>query len=201
MKLDILNLKLTELGFFDYSCIFVPMDHTSPQIRIAVTGPESTGKTTLAMQLADICNGQYIPEFAREYVEKLPHHYTYDDVEAIAIKQVEQYQATKSSAQRLFIFDTWLIITKVWFNWVFNKTPDWLDQQIREYSIDLFLLCLPDLPWQPDPVRENGGENRLKLLDMYRNELRHYGFSFVEIGGVGDERLQSALRALKKLDL
>lgn len=173
------------------------MLHSSTQIRIAVTGPESTGKTTLALQLAEKYKGQYIPELAREYVEKLPHHYTYADVEEIAKRQVEQYLATQISSERLFVFDTWLIITKVWFKWVFDKTPAWLDQQIRECPIDLFLLCLPDLPWEPDPVRENGGENRLKLLDLYKKELHYYGFAYIEIGGVGEQRLQSALHALE----
>jgi len=172
------------------------MLQTVKQIRIAVTGPESTGKTTLAIQLAELYKGSYIPEFAREYVENLPHHYTYEDVEAIARMQLEQYQATRSSTGQLFFFDTWLIITKVWFNWVFNKTPQWLDDQIRQCPIDLFLLCLPDLPWEADPVRENGGENRLKLLDLYRSELNHYGFKFAEIGGIGEIRLQSAIEAV-----
>ena len=169
------------------------------QIRIAISGPESTGKTTLAKQLAEFYGGQYIPEFAREYVEKLPHHYTFDDVEAIAKVQVEQYQATKLSSEHLFFFDTWLIITKVWFNWVFGRTPEWLDNQIRDCPIDFFLLCRPDLPWEADPVRENGGENRLKLFDQYRNELNHYGFNFAEIGGIGDDRLQSAIAAINNI--
>ena len=175
------------------------MIQTEKQIRIAVTGPESTGKTTLALQLAELYNGQYIPEFAREYVEKLPRHYTYDDVEAIAKIQVDQYLTTRSTSGQLFFFDTWLIITKVWFNWVFGRTPGWLDDQIYGCPIDLFLLCLPDLPWEPDPVRENGGENRLKLLDQYRNELHHYGFNFVEIGGIGEVRLQSAIDAMNNI--
>jgi len=166
------------------------------QIRIAVTGPESTGKTTLANQLAEFYNGQCIAEFARDYVEKLPRHYTYDDVEAIAKIQVEQYVTTKSASGLLFFFDTWLIITKVWFNWVFNKTPFWLEDRINDCPIDLFLLCLPDLPWETDPVRENGGENRLRLLDQYRNELQHYGFNFVEIEGIGEVRLKSAIDAM-----
>ena len=166
------------------------------QIRIAVTGPESTGKTTLGNQLAEFYNGQCIPEFARDYVEKLPRHYTYDDVEAIAKIQVEQYVTTKSASGQLFFFDTWLIITKVWFNWVFNKTPFWLEDRINDCPIDLFLLCLPDLPWETDPVRENGGENRLRLLDQYRNELQHYGFNFVEIEGIGEVRLKSAIDAM-----
>lgn len=172
------------------------MKDKKKQIRIAVTGPESTGKTTLAMQLAELYNGQYIPEFARGYVENLDHHYTYDDVEAIANAQLEQYRATKSSTGQLFFFDTWLIITKVWFNWVFGRTPEWLDAQIQDCTIDLFLLCLPDLPWEADLVRENGGENRMKLFDQYRNELNHYGFKYVEIGGMGEARLQSAIEAI-----
>ena len=169
------------------------------QIRIAVTGPESTGKTTLALQLAERFDGQYIPEFAREYVEKLPRPYAYEDVEAIARIQVDQYLATKTFTGQLFLFDTWLIITKVWFSWVYGKTPPWLHEKILECPIDLFLLCLPDLPWEADPVRENGGENRLKLLDLYRHELQLYGFKFVEVGGIGELRLQSAIEAMNKI--
>jgi NadR type nicotinamide-nucleotide adenylyltransferase len=172
------------------------MNPLSKQIRIVITGPESTGKTTLAMQLAELYNGRYIPEFAREYVEKLPHHYTFDDVEAIANTQLDQYQSTKSGSEQMFFFDTWLIITKVWFNWVFGRTPEWLENKIHECPIDLFLLCLPDLPWEADAVRENGGENRLKLFDQYRNELNLYGFKYVEIGGSGEVRLQSAIDAI-----
>lgn len=177
------------------------MKDTKKQIRIAVTGPESTGKTTLAQQLAERFSGQYIPEFAREYIEKLPQHYTYQDVEAIAQTQIEQFHATKLSSEKLFIFDTWLIITKVWFKWVFGKTPDWLEDKIHNCPIDLYLLCQPDLPWEADTVRENGGENRLKLYDEYRNELSNYGFKFVEIGGRGEIRIQAAIAAINKICL
>lgn len=173
------------------------MLQSSKQIRIAVTGPESTGKTTLALQLAKHFKGIYIPEIAREYVEKLPYHYKYEDVETIAKMQLDQYQSTAQGSGQIYFFDTWLIITKVWFSWVFNRIPDWLDSKIRECPIDLFLLCLPDLPWEADPVRENGGENRLKLLELYRRELDYYGFNYVEVSGAGELRLQSALQAMK----
>ena len=173
-------------------------DQQKKQLRIAVTGPESTGKTTLAIQLAEHFNGQYIAEFAREYVEKLPHHYTFSDVENIAMAQVKQYRETIDSPDTIFFFDTWLIITKVWFNWVFGKTPDWLDDQIHSCPIDLFLLCRPDLPWEADPVRENGGENRIRLFEEYRAELTNYGFAFAEVGGSGDARLNEAIAAIRK---
>ncbi len=166
------------------------------KIRIAVTGPESTGKTTLAKQLAERFNGKYIPEFAREYVENLSEHYTYEDVVFIAKKQVEQYLETNESSEKFFIFDTWLIITKVWFSWVFGKVPDLIDDRILNCPIDLFLLCCPDLPWEADVVRENGGENRIKLYEQYQLELKHYNFNFVEISGTGDERLNQAIQAI-----
>jgi NadR type nicotinamide-nucleotide adenylyltransferase len=172
--------------------------NTPKQIRIAVTGPESTGKTTLAKQLAETFNGQFIPEFAREYIEKLPRHYTFEDVENIAKTQVQQYHLTQSGSERIFFFDTWLIITKVWFNWVYGRIPEWLEVEILNCPMDLYLLCRPDLPWEADPVRENGGENRIRLYEQYREQLEHYGFNFVEIGGTDDIRLHNALDAIRK---
>ena len=172
------------------------MNAKNKQIRIAVTGPESTGKTTLAKQLAEHYQGQYIPEYAREYIENLQNRYTFADIESIANKQVEQYSATKSSSEHFFVFDTWLIITKVWFRWVFNRTPEWFEKKMQECPIDLFLLCEPDIPWEADSVRENGGENRIKLFEEYKTELINYQFNFVEISGTGEQRFANAISAI-----
>ena len=175
------------------------MNISKKTLRIAITGPESSGKTMLAKQLADRFDGLYIPEYAREYVETLHRPYTYEDIEHIAKTQVSQYQETKSASKQLFFFDTWLLITKVWFNWVYGKTPDWLEDRIRECPIDLFLLCSPDLPWEADPVRENGGENRVKLFEQYQKELSYYGFNFVLVSGSGDSRLANAVAAVRDI--
>jgi NadR type nicotinamide-nucleotide adenylyltransferase len=172
------------------------MNRPENKIRIAVTGPESTGKTTLAKQLAESFNGHYVPEYAREYIEELTGHYTFEDVETVAKAQVNQYMDSSKYPEKFIFFDTWLIITKVWFLWVFKIAPAWLEDEIQNCQIDLFLLCQPDLPWQADPVRENGGENRLKLYELYRDELEHYGFNFVEIDGTGDNRLSNSKEAI-----
>ena len=65
--------------------------------------------------------------------------------------------------------------------------------------MDLFLLCQPDLPWKADRVRENGGENRMKLFMQYRKELTYYGFNFLEISGTGEERLSNAIAAISNV--
>ena len=57
-------------------------------IRIAITGPESTGKTNLAEALALHYNTVWVPEYAREYIANLNRKYTLNDILTIAKRQV-----------------------------------------------------------------------------------------------------------------
>jgi len=95
----------------------------------------------------------------------------------------------------MLVLDTWLIITKVWFQEVFNKYPGWMDEEINAGKIDLFLVCSPDIPWIPDPLRENGGEKREYLMNRYLEEIKKTGSNYSIIGGTGLDRYQNALDA------
>ncbi len=174
-------------------------DRNNTIIRIVVTGPECTGKSTLSASLARYYNTVFIPEYAREYVEKLTRPYTYEDVMHIAEIQIKQEKEYEKKANRLLFYDTYLIITKVWFDVVFKKRPLWIDEKLKENHINLFLLCNTDIPWIPDSVRENGGEMREKLFEIYRNELEYYGCNYVIVSGKGNERLENALKAVESL--
>lgn len=165
--------------------------------RIVLIGAESTGKTELAQYLAQKFNTVWVPEYAREYVEKLDRHYTYTDVEYIANKQVELEKEILLQANRILFYDTYLIITKIWFKLVFNKIPGWINQYIKKSDVDLFLLCNNDLPWIDDPVRENGGEMRNRLFEIYKNELEEYGFNYKVVKGTGKKRFNNALNIVK----
>jgi len=107
---------------------------------IVITGAESTGKSTLTENLAKHFDTEFIPEFARDYIEKLPHNYTFNDVEIIAKKQKEQFESVRSKNIQIIFIDTWLIITKIWFETVFYKKPAWIDREIAQSNIDLFLV-------------------------------------------------------------
>lgn len=159
--------------------------------KIVITGAESTGKSTLAEKLSDHFNASWIPEFARQYVENLNHKYTYADVEAIALHQIKIENELVNKP--VVFFDTWLIITKVWFDFVYGKHPAWLHQAILNSNIDLFLLCDIDMPWVEDPLRENGGENRKILHQIYINELKTYNFEYQIVSGLDQSRLQTAI--------
>ena len=138
--------------------------------RVGIIGPESTGKSTLAAYLAHRYNGVLVSEYAREYMERLApsYGYTYDDVVAIAKQQLSVLSSINSN---LVVFDTELIITKVWFLHKFGRCPDFVEQALRDFPMDVYLLCYPDIPWLPDPVRENP-DIREYLFDWYEREIQ-----------------------------
>ncbi len=169
----------------------------SPLKRILITGPESTGKSDLAVALASNYKGVVVPEYARKYIENLGRPYEYNDVEHIARQQLKQYDESWV-VQKWIFFDTWLIITRVWFEFVYGKVPGWMEECIRQARFDMVLLCATDIPWVSDSVRENGGEMREKLLDKYKYELDKFGLEWVLVTGTGDERLNRALNLINK---
>ena len=167
--------------------------------KIVLTGPESTGKTTLAEQLARYYNTVCVTEYAREYVHSLQRSYEYRDLVHIAKKQMEQIAGDYPDGRGFVFFDTGLIITKIWFIEVYKKSPDFLEKAIRDFHIDMFLLCSPDIPWKEDPVRENRGRNRDRLFTIYKNELEYYGFAYGIVRGKGEVRMNNAIHYLKTL--
>ena len=167
---------------------------------IVITGAESTGKSTLTERLANHFEVPFIPEIAREYVENLNRKYTYSDVETIAKMQITRFNSILESDAPYIFVDTWLIVTKIWFEFVFKKTPDWLINEILKTKIDLFLVCDIDLPWIYDPVRENGGENRKILQEKYIENITEFNFDYKLISGIDDERFYRALNFLKEMN-
>jgi len=165
----------------------------SKPLRIVVCGPESTGKTELATELAGYYNCSWIPEYARTYIGTLNRPYSLEDVYHIAGVQLEQ---TKQAASGMLIYDTWLIITKVWLDLVFGIKDEKIEKLIMSRPVDFFLLCEPDIPWYPDPVRENGGEARQQLFLRYREEIERAGYPFSLVSGTGQERLASAVAGI-----
>lgn len=166
-------------------------------IKIAVIGPESTGKTELCKQLAEHFDAEWVPELAREYVEQRGNFYTFEDVVEIARLQIEQEKKCENCDEDGFVlFDTELIITKVWLEYKYKQVPEFVNERLNDRFYDFYLLCAPDLPWEYDPVRENG-DNRDFFFDWYENEIKTLGIPYSIISGTGDLRLENAIEAVK----
>ncbi|MBR5677452.1 MAG: ATP-binding protein [Paludibacteraceae bacterium] len=142
--------------------------------RVGIIGPESTGKSTLAKYLSKRYHGFLVPEYAREYVEsKGTTDVTFDELCDIAKHQIEELSDINRQNPEICFFDTELIVTKVWFDYAFGRVPEWLEENIHRYPMDVYLLTYPDVPWIPDPTRSNGSDEiRKELFDRYEAEIQ-----------------------------
>ena len=160
-------------------------------LKVAITGPESTGKSTLAAQLAQHYHGSWVPEYARDYIAQLNRPYTAQDVEQIAAGQLSRTQQELQAAHSPVFCDTELIVIKIWMLHAYGFCPEWILRAIEQQNFDLYLLMNVDLPWEPDPQREHP-HLRPFFFEWYQHELQYYGFNFSLISGTYETRFEQA---------
>ena len=167
-------------------------------LRVSLTGPESTGKTTLAARLAAHYGTTFAPEFAREYLAASGPHYIPEDLEEIARGQLAAEAEAEAHATRVVFCDSDLLVIKIWSEHAFGICPEWVLRRIDEQHYDLVLLMGVDLPWEPDPLREHPFL-RQHFYDLYQRELREQMSNFAEISGAGDRRFAQACYLVDEL--
>jgi len=165
--------------------------------RIAITGPESTGKTVLCRQLAAYFHEPWVPEYSREYLNSLSgkREYGYDDILAIARGQYNRETAMLQQANEMLFCDTDFMVTHIWGLVKYGKSHEWIRRMAKEKPYDYTLLCDIDLPWEYDPLRENPGD-RSPLFHIYVEQLTLYKIPFSIVSGTGEERLRNAVQHL-----
>lgn len=164
-------------------------------LRIALTGPESTGKSQLCKQLADYFNEPWVPEYSREYLVNLPDGYNFGDILAIAHGQFEREKIRLKNAKNYLFCDTDFTVTHIWCMVKYGKSHNWIEQMAEMHPYDFTLLCNIDLPWEYDPLRENP-DNRDYLFSLYHNQLITRNTPFSIVSGTGDERFRNAIELL-----
>ena len=168
--------------------------------RILILGPESTGKSTLAEDLADYFGEPWVPEYAREYLEKLGREYSYEDMLEIGKGQVALEEEIAKGAEKHLFCDTDLRVIHIWSEHRFGKTDPWVLKQIAARTYDLILLTDTDLPWEPDPLREYPDlEMRDYFLDLYKKLAVKSGFPHFLISGDRKKRLKMAVKTISQL--
>lgn len=185
-----------------------------------MTGPECTGKTTLAARLADYFHARWVPEFAREYAARVARPLTVDDVEPIARGQMALEDAALNwgvggrgsgvgdlpprsdtrhptpNTRSLLILDTDLISTVVYSRHYYGQCPQWIEEAARRRKADLYLLTSVDVPFMPDEVRDSAAARDI-LYNEFAATLAEYEATVVGIAGDWEERFAAAIQAAR----
>lgn len=172
------------------------MEKVARPIRICLTGAESTGKTELAKALSKQFSAPMVPEFSREYAERVARDLSFMDVMPIAKGQMELEEKLTSGAP-LVILDTDLLSTICYSRHHFGTSPVILDAIARKRLADLYLLLDIDVPWVADPVRDSG-DTRDALHERFCDVLDEFGAKVVTIRGNWEERLRQAVDEVGK---
>lgn len=175
----------------------------SKAIKILVTGPESSGKTTLCHKLANelLPNAIVRPEIARSYLEALNRPHNVQDLFNIWQEQITLEDQLVKECEFL-ICDTAHFVMGVWNHMLFQEKGLYTEQLINAYPADYakVFLCAPDLPWQPDPLRVNPDPKERQLLyDMYLELLKAHEMNYQFVFGFGEKRYMKILEFSKHL--
>ena len=164
-----------------------------------MTGSESTGKTTLATELASHYGTAWSPEFAREHLDRKGSPLDDSDVDPIARGQITGEDQAAARASGLLILDTDLVSTVVYSRYYYGRCPEWIAEAARNRLADLYLLLQPDVPWMPDGDMRDRPAARDELHGLFHYALQAFGARYVEIGGSWAERKRRAIDSIDAL--
>lgn len=166
--------------------------------KVAIIGPECTGKSDLSAYVSTYFKTEWVPEYARGYIDNLVRPYNQSDLLTIAHGQMRLEDEYARDAKNVLICDTNLYVIKVWSEFKYGTCDAEILQHIASRKYDLYLLTYIDLPWEDDPLREHPNE-REQLYQIYLNELKNQPVPFVEIKGERELRRQTAVNAIEKI--
>ena len=159
-------------------------------VKIAFTGPESSGKTTMSKWLSEHLSFDFVEEYAREYLSQKTD-YNREDLNKIAIEQFRRNQASGNLA-----IDTEMLVMKLWHEEKYKYCSDLILELLERQKIDFYFLCKPDIPWEVDPLRENPLD-RDRLFVKYEETLIEQGFDYVVLKGTFIERQEKIIETLQ----
>ena len=172
---------------------------TRTPLVVVVTGPECTGKTTLAAELGARYEAPVSGEYARAYQAARTETLTREDVEPIARGQLCGEDEAREAGTRLVVADTDLVSTMVYSRHYYGMCPAWVESAARSRRADLYLLLAPDVPWVADGLQRDRPFGREELHREFREALAVLGARTVEVSGDWQTRRRIANAAVEEL--
>jgi NadR type nicotinamide-nucleotide adenylyltransferase len=179
--------------------------------RIAVVGPESSGKSTLTAHLATHFSGVGAAEYGRTYLDAVPSQWvnradgTSGFNEEALLTILRGHRASVEalalqSATGVLFSDTEAIVTACWSRALLGYVPAEVMTCIREQRYDLYLVASATETWADDGTRVHADYDVRKQFEEACLELlRSHGYRFVVLRGTWAERTRQAESAVEAL--
>lgn len=181
------------------------LQQPSEIIKIVLFGPESTGKTTLSKLLANHYKTEWVPEYAREYLQEKwdleQKTCEAHDLLPIAIGQIKLENELAKKVDQLLICDTDILETMVYSQTYYGNFVDpILEKAAIANTYDLYLLTSIDIPWEKDDLRDRPDPNqRLEMFNAFKNALINYNRPHVLLTGDTISRFKQVVKIIDKL--
>lgn len=169
-------------------------------IRVVLYGPESTGKTTLARELAAHFNTEWVPEFSRDYLQEKWNQEKklceLEDILPIAAGQIQMENKLAKKANKVLFCDTNLLETMVYSQAYFDGYchPPLLKHALKAHY-DLYFLTYIDMPWVEDDLRDRPHQRDL-MFAKFKEPLDAYKKPYIILKGGFQERFETARRTI-----
>ena len=172
-------------------------------IKICLFGPESSGKSTLSRKLSQHYNAPLVPEYAREYLQRLWDTEKLicrrEDILPIAAGQMALENSAALKADKLLFCDTDLLTTKVYSEAYYDGwCPELLHIFALENTYDLYILTYIDTPWEADDLRDRP-EQREEMFTYFKAALDRYDRPYLLAKGPVAQRMELATQHINKL--
>src|SRR5262249_11193267 len=167
-------------------------------LRVVFTGSESTGKSTVAAEVARHYGVEVVPEFVRAFAEQKGGAIEFSDHGTIARGQMALEDEYLAHASRLVIQDTDLLSTVVYCRHYFGRCPAWIEEAAQARRPDLYLLCDIDLPWVADGVGDRG-HMREEMQRLFEEAVAAAAVPSASLRGTTTKRVSDAVGLIDKL--
>jgi NadR type nicotinamide-nucleotide adenylyltransferase len=172
-------------------------------IKVVLYGPESTGKTTLAKQLAAHYKTLWVPEYMREYLQKKwdseKQLVEMADLIPIAKGQLRLEREASQQVEKLLICDTNLLELKVYSEYYYDGfCPSEIKTEATKDNYSIYLLTYVDTPWEADILRDRPN-NREEMFCIFEAELKKQGFPYQILKGNEEQRVKKATEIIDTL--
>lgn len=167
---------------------------------ITIVGAESTGKTTLAAELATALAQQglrvaRVDEYLREFCTVHGRTPQAHEQAGIAQEQARRIEAA-TATHDVVVADTSALMIAVYSDLIFGDTSLYAGAEAEQRRYDHTLLTALDLPWQADGHMRDGAHVREPVTTLVRTSLARAAVPYAVVSGEGPQRLRSALAAI-----